>query len=847
MGRDGEVAALAAALNRPGLVVVAAAAGAGKTTVARCAARRAGFAVLDAGALATLRHVPGLPLARAIRAKVPVDDAALAVEAVRARLGDMVLLLDDAHWADRFTLGLLPELARHCRIVATVRTPGPLTDAALKALRRTATLWLDLPALPTDAAVDLVRSVRTDLPDGTVRRIVERAGGNPLALRVLAEAGTEPPPAGALRSVAEMVADLPQDERTALAALGLLGRPAPAALLGHGGAALVRRGLVTSDDAGTTLRPQARIVAEVAAGVLPDALRRDMHRRLAALLDDDAEAARHLAAAGDGPAAAARALRAARSAPTAGARAEQFLVAIGCLSGRADTAVVLEAADAALDAGLVVEAVRLVEPLTPVGATERVHRAVVLAEALTRSAAPDEAAQRLREVAADLADVDQRLSIRHAVASVYAALADDPEVACALAEFPLAELGAAAPPRLRAAYGAALLAARRPGWEEPVRTAVAAARADGDLAEECAAGAVLVAGLRDGCRFGEAREVATELAERCAAQAAYSVEVAFRAEALWADLHVTGVGDELVRRAGTMLDRATPAGARTLLVAVLALAQADAGAVPAARGLLRDETARRDRLVRWVAAETAWLDGDDTGAERLAAELLTAPGPSGSEADLPAGPPADLPADLARLTRAWCAADQGRPLPDGAGERPQVSLTLRAVSTADPLGLVEAAQAWEGVMARERVRCLLAAGEAGGEVSYLLQAEHVAEQAGLVLLLGRVRRALRRHGVVRRPARPTGPGGLSAREYEVLALVGQGHGTRRIAELLGLSRNTTETYIKQAMGKLGARTRTEAAVRAADLARQEAGRGPGPGSDARTDPPVTPPAVDGER
>lgn len=76
-------------------------------------------------------------------------------------------------------------------------------------------------------------------------------------------------------------------------------------------------------------------------------------------------------------------------------------------------------------------------------------------------------------------------------------------------------------------------------------------------------------------------------------------------------------------------------------------------------------------------------------------------------------------------------------------------------------------------------------------------------------------RALRGHGVTRRPT--TGAGTLSPRERESLALVGQGLSTRRIAELLGITRHTAETYVKAGMGKLGARTRTEAAVLAAAL------------------------------
>ena len=52
----------------------------------------------------------------------------------------------------------------------------------------------------------------------------------------------------------------------------------------------------------------------------------------------------------------------------------------------------------------------------------------------------------------------------------------------------------------------------------------------------------------------------------------------------------------------------------------------------------------------------------------------------------------------------------------------------------------------------------------------------------------------------------------------VQRLVGQGLWTRRIAELLGVTRHTAGTSVKQGMAKLGARTSTEAAVRVASPA-----------------------------
>lgn len=863
MGREAEAAALARTLATPGLAVLAGPPGIGKTALAEHAAQLAGRAVARAGALATLRHRPGLPLTRALRAPVPLDDVPLAVEAVRARLRGRVLLLDDGHWADGYTLAVLLALPPYCPVLVTLRTPSPLAAPALAALRRAATQWLDLPPLADAAAAAVARAAAPELAAGAVEAVVARAGGNPLAITLLARR----PPAAALPAtdpasygVATMIAELPQDERTALAALGLLGRPAPAALLGPGAAALHADGLAVGIDG--LLGPREPYVAEVAAGVLPEPARQAMHARLGALLADPGEAARHLAAAGDHRGAAARAQEAASAATSAGGRAELLLFALAsagqaaasqpAAAGRAGQAaagqpaaagragqlhaagtatatgaatgtspgtaagsapagpaagpaLALAAAEAALAVGWYAEVRRILAAVPP-GADPvgRLRRAVLLARALLASGDPAAAADLLHATAPDLPGAPEPVRGEHAVGLVLAALSDDPDVACALADYALAELGPAAPPALIAAHAQALRAAGRDGWADALRSALAAARGSGDLAGECAAGAALVAGLIDGCQLDAAGELAGELAQRCAAERAYSREVGFRAAGRWADLLRHGVTDDLVQEVTALTDRAAPADARGWLLATLGLAQADAGAIPAAWSALRQPGAPATRTLRWVQAETAWLDGGRAQARDLATTLAGG---------------GDLAGELAAVTLAWCAADDGQPAPDDPddADRAPVRATLAAWSTGEVAAFRLAAAGWAGAVVREQVRCLLAAGTLGGDLDALLDAERLAESAGLAALLGRARRALRARGVVRRSA-PQAGGGLSTREREVLGLVGRGLSTRRIAELLGITRHTTETYVKSGMVKLGARTRTEAAVRAAGAA-----------------------------
>lgn len=825
VGREAELAEVAAALADPGLIVLAGGPGTGKSALARAAVQRSGRTpVAVGGGLATLRQIPGLPLSQAIRARLPADDPSLAAEAIRARVGTGVLLIDDVHWADRFTLELLPELARTCRIVATLRTPSPLSTAAVQRLHRAAARWLDLGPLAADPSAELARTVwagRGEPPTAAeLAAVLDRSGGNPLAIRLLA--ASDEPEAGAVHTIASTLAELPQPARTSLAALGLLGRPADPALLGEGTGTLVAAGLVSELPDGR-VAAAVRFIAEVAAGVLPPEQRRDLHRRLADLLADDGEAAAHLAAAGEHTAAAARAVRAAQVAPTVGGRAELML-----LAAAHDPSVRLDAAAAAADAGLDGEVVRLLtdaptrttsgtaasetdvtagaataeavaaamDPPVRLASAEgdvvAVRRAVLLAEALTRRGEAARAGELLRAVAGR---VPPERTAQHATASVLAAAADDPEVACALAEYS----GAAdpgAPPALVAAYGLALLGAGRPGWEGALGRALVAPEVTG--ADRLRLAAALVAGLREACRTTEAGEVAAAFVAECAEQQAYGWEVRFRAELLWASLlRAEDAGpDTRVREAVALLDRSAPAAARTLLAATVGLAHADAGATAAARRALRRGPGR---LTSWVAAETAWLSGGPADAGTLAAALAS---PDAA---------ADLAADFAAVTASWAAADTDQPPPATAAPttRPAVAATLAAWRSGE---FASAARQWAGSVRREQVRCLLATGDKDA----LLDAERLAEEAGLTVLLARVRRALRTLGITRR-APEVAVSGLSPREYEVLRLVGQGLPTHRIAELIGISRHTAEGYIKQAMGKLGARTRTEAAVLAAAL------------------------------
>ncbi len=70
------------------------------------------------------------------------------------------------------------------------------------------------------------------------------------------------------------------------------------------------------------------------------------------------------------------------------------------------------------------------------------------------------------------------------------------------------------------------------------------------------------------------------------------------------------------------------------------------------------------------------------------------------------------------------------------------------------------------------------------------------------------------------PARPAAghlPEPLSEREREILALVAAGLTNREIADRLALAEGTVKNYVTVILGKIGARDRTQAALRAREL------------------------------
>lgn len=111
--------------------------------------------------------------------------------------------------------------------------------------------------------------------------------------------------------------------------------------------------------------------------------------------------------------------------------------------------------------------------------------------------------------------------------------------------------------------------------------------------------------------------------------------------------------------------------------------------------------------------------------------------------------------------------------------------------------------------------------------TYLLCGGSYFPPAAMVRPAGDEARAGRPHHTAHGAAEGSGPGRLTGRQAEVLALLRQGKSNKMIARDLGMQEATVKVHVRQIMRKLGAANRTEAALLAvqaetAALARQAA-------------------------
>ena len=278
------------------------------------------------------------------------------------------------------------------------------------------------------------------------------------------------------------------------------------------------------------------------------------------------------------------------------------------------------------------------------------------------------------------------------------------------------------------------------------------------------------------------------------------------------------LGESIERR-----DRAMTAGFTAAAMVDVGRFDAARHTIAAARPILSEDIAGCFDVL-WAEVELAFADGKAGEALRLSDAFL------GRFGDADYG---DL--SFLQVTHDWAAVELGRdPGPIGPRARslhrqhlPTVverrALRLLAEGRLDAAAatFADAADAFEPYHRRSELRCRWAVGESLRRAGRLAEGRAALEAAEAlagdrwVPLANRIRRSLRLAGV-RRSAPRGGAGDLTAREREVLELVGSGLTNAQIAARLGITQRTVATLVANAAARLGTRSRAQTALRAAD-------------------------------
>lgn len=823
IGREDEVLDLSERLAARGATVVAGPPGIGKTTLCRSVLASLGnFG--EAAALASLRWSPLLPFRHLVGSKVRDDPDGVVGQVLQ--LGFQGLLIDDGQWADELSARTVELLVGRVPLLVSLRTGDPGTEAARRRFAAAGCGFVELRPLDVEASSALVDLTRSELGEHQRRAVLEQAHGNPLLLSRLALDDRGSPTL--MRALQARLEDEPAEVRDAMNRLGVLGRPAPADLLGSGADGLVQAGLAQRNDDGSVAVRHA-LLGELVVEALGD--RADDIRRELATQVSDAEAAFLLARAGDRSQARAAALTAAEGDVPRRTAAELLDLAVTC--GPEDLASGLDVRMAAARAFTSVgQPTRALDLCLVHGADalERPQRGAlfaVAAEAAWIAGHTDRFIDLIGRAVEDLRGSRTGLEVQALAGStiVETRIGLDGRPAIERAHEAVALADELGEQQVFARYRLAsvLLTAGEPGWAELYREVIAAAAAAGDDALRLAASQSLVLGAWSAGSIDDAADAA-EVIDHQGAPVGF--ESAWLGSVAYGPLLSVLAGRdraEVIERWVPRLRREPLFQNRTFACAGLIVAAADLGRHDEAAALLADHAdpeasdPQLRALLGWARAEAAWAAGRpaEVGAVVAAVEALQL-----------GGHPAVV---NARLVSAHACMDLGVA---PTGDEPEPLLPAWAGAPLEWRGLVamaagdleaamklldRAAQAWAGHDRRSETRARWSAGEVARRAGVseatdrLRGAEEMATATGFLAVVLRARRSQRAAGAGRGANRSAGVAGLTARETDVLRRVGAGLTSRQIAAELHVSPSTIDTLVRSGTRKLGASNRRAAA------------------------------------
>ncbi|HEX6932942.1 MAG TPA: AAA family ATPase [Streptosporangiaceae bacterium] len=338
--------------------------------------------------------------------------------------------------------------------------------------------------------------------------------------------------------------------------------------------------------------------------------------------------------------------------------------------------------------------------------------------------------------------------------------------------------------------------AGQPVLDDALRVALEA----GDVEDACRAYVGLVWNMLDWFRLDEAERYLTA-AMKLAGDSEFFGILSYMQVARARLNFARGSWDEAVSAAEAAVDAFLPA--RCAALVVLGRVQVRRGQPRAARLLssawkLAVQIDEPQRLGPAAAAraEDAWLRGDHARVRDIAAPVYAEARRLGDR--------------VHQAELGYWLVKAGQPAETGSGH----PYALQAAGR-----WREAAEFWEAAGCPYEHAAVLAESPEPGD---LLAALGILDELGATPLATLVRGRLRALGTPRIPRGPRGetrvnPAGLTARQVEVLRLLGLGYTNAQIASQLVVSVRTVDSHVAAVLAKLGAASRREAAASAAEL------------------------------
>ena len=338
--------------------------------------------------------------------------------------------------------------------------------------------------------------------------------------------------------------------------------------------------------------------------------------------------------------------------------------------------------------------------------------------------------------------------------------------------------------------------AGQPTLDEALRVALEA----GDVEDACRAYVNLVWILLGWFRLDEAERYLTAAMKLAEESEFFGILSYMQVERARLDF-ARGSWDEAVRAAEAAVDAFLPARCPALIV--LGRVQVRRGQPRGARLLssawklaVQIDELQRLGPAAVARAEDAWLRGDHARVRDIATPVYAEARRLGDRVHQ-----AELGYWLAKV---------GQPAETGSDH----PYALQAASR-----WREAAAFWEAAGCPYEHAAALAESP---EPDDLLTSLGILDELGATPLATLVRGRLRALGTTRIPRGPRGetrvnPAGLTARQVEVLRLLGMGYTNAEIASQLVVSVRTVDSHVAAVLAKLGAATRREAAASAAEL------------------------------